>query len=83
MDRFIAQENIKRFREHLWSESNPDVRSRYRSFSSQKRMLLACRADPIIRLLAEVEMRDYVRHSSRTAKFKVLTCCSLMLGGSA
>jgi hypothetical protein len=28
MDRFIARENIKHFRERLWSESDPDVRSR-------------------------------------------------------
>ncbi len=29
MDRFIARENIKHFQDHLWSENDPEVRSRW------------------------------------------------------
>jgi hypothetical protein len=51
MDRFIARENIKHFRDRLWVESDPDMRSRLHK-------LLVAEEDKLgadFELLADVE----------------------------
>ncbi|MBV9740659.1 MAG: hypothetical protein JOZ30_13540, partial [Hyphomicrobiales bacterium] len=51
MDRFIARENIRHFRELLWMETDPDVRARLQNSLIEEEDKLGASYD----LLADVQ----------------------------
>lgn len=51
MDRFIARENIRHFRERLWMETDPDVRARLQNSLIEEEDKLGASYD----LLADVQ----------------------------
>jgi hypothetical protein len=51
VDRFIARENIRHFRERLWIETDPDTRSRLRKYLIEEKDKLGASYE----LLADVE----------------------------